>query len=197
MEVRSVYLLLIGNRHFHAQLLPKQTEMEPKERMANMAQTGQKVVGSLFQIFDWISLHTARFLLNQDRGFRVKDWRSGSGIEDRILLTICKNVLTKFPKTNLKRPQNERKWSENGLWFTFVYKIGTFLWAQCFCLCVFHLQIVRLRSESVPGELFLVIIRFWETAHLPLPQANTTTYFLLRAKVWLRGGVGEQFPTDV
>ena len=45
VEVRSVYLLLIGNRHFHAQLLPKQTEMEPKERMANMAQTDQKVGG--------------------------------------------------------------------------------------------------------------------------------------------------------
>ena len=36
---------------------------------------------------------------------------------------------------------------------------------------------------------------FWETAHLPLPRANISTYFLLnRAKWWLRGGVGGQFP---
>ena len=104
-----MYILLIGNRHFHAQLLPKQTEMEPKERMANMARTGQKVGGKPFSNFDWISLHTAGFLVNEDRGLRVKDWGSGSGIKDRISLTICKNVLTEFPKTNLKRPENERK----------------------------------------------------------------------------------------
>ena len=35
---------------------------------------------------------------------------------------------------------------------------------------------------------------FWETAHLPLPQVNINTYFLLRAKGWIRGGVGGQFP---
>ena len=61
MEVRSVYLLLIGNRHFHAQLLPKQTEMEPKERMANMAQTGQKVGGKPFSNFLLDFLTHSRF----------------------------------------------------------------------------------------------------------------------------------------
>ena len=40
--------------------------------------------------------------------------------------------------------------------------------------------------------------RIWETA-LPLPSANKTTqqhlsYFLLKAKCWLRGGVGGQLP---
>ena len=34
---------------------------------------------------------------------------------------------------------------------------------------------------------------FWETTHLPLPCANINTYFSLRAKWWLRGGVGRQF----
>ena len=32
------------------------------------------------------------------------------------------------------------------------------------------------------------IIRFWETTHLPLPQANINFYFSLRAKCWLKGG---------
>ena len=36
------------------------------------------------------------------------------------------------------------------------------------------------------------MIRFWETAHLPLPQANIKTYFSLTAKCWLGGGVGGQ-----
>ena len=35
---------------------------------------------------------------------------------------------------------------------------------------------------------------FLETAHLPLPKANINTYFSLRAKCWIRGGVGGQFP---
>ena len=33
--------------------------------------------------------------------------------------------------------------------------------------------------------------------HLPLPLANINTYFSLRAKCWLRGGVGEQFPRNL
>ena len=39
-----------------------------------------------------------------------------------------------------------------------------------------------------------IVIHFWETAHLPLPYTNINTYFSLRAKCWLRGGVGRQFP---
>ena len=38
------------------------------------------------------------------------------------------------------------------------------------------------------------ILGSWETAHLPLPFSNINTYFLLREKWWLRGGVGRQFP---
>ena len=39
----------------------------------------------------------------------------------------------------------------------------------------------------------------WETAHPPLPKANINTYFsyLLRAKCWLRGGVGGKFPRSI
>ena len=40
-------------------------------------------------------------------------------------------------------------------------------------------------------------IPFWETAHLPLPLANINTYFSLRAKGWLREGVGGQFSRKV
>ena len=42
-----------------------------------------------------------------------------------------------------------------------------------------------------------IIIHFWETAHLPLPKANINTYYSLRAKCWLRGGVGGQLPRNV
>ena len=36
-----------------------------------------------------------------------------------------------------------------------------------------------------------------ESADLPLPQANINTFFSLRAKCWLRGGAGRQFPRNV
>ena len=38
---------------------------------------------------------------------------------------------------------------------------------------------------------------FRETAHLPLPQANIKTYFSLREKRWLRGGVGGLLPISL
>ena len=44
---------------------------------------------------------------------------------------------------------------------------------------------------------FRIIIRFWETAHLPLPSANINAYLSLLAKCWLRGGGGGQFPRKV
>ena len=36
-----------------------------------------------------------------------------------------------------------------------------------------------------------------ETVHLPLPWVVFNTYFSLKAKCWLRGGVGGQFPRHV
>ena len=39
-----------------------------------------------------------------------------------------------------------------------------------------------------------VIIRFWETAHIPLPYDNINTFFSLRKKCWPKGGVEGQFP---
>ena len=44
---------------------------------------------------------------------------------------------------------------------------------------------------------FFVTTRFWETAHLPLPLANINTYFSLKAKCLLRGGVGGQFTRNI
>ena len=41
------------------------------------------------------------------------------------------------------------------------------------------------------------ILGFRETFHLPLPQVNITTYFSLRAKCWVRGGVGGQIPKNL
>ena len=43
------------------------------------------------------------------------------------------------------------------------------------------------------GKTLRIIIRFWQTAHLPLPLANIKTYFSLTAKCWLRGGVGSLY----
>ena len=40
-------------------------------------------------------------------------------------------------------------------------------------------------------------IGFWENTHLPLLQANINAYFSFRAKCWLKGGVGEQFPRNL
>ena len=45
--------------------------------------------------------------------------------------------------------------------------------------------------------IFWINLSFWETAHLPLPYANINTYFSLRAKWWLRGGVGVHFPRNL
>ena len=58
-------------------------------------------------------------------------------------------------------------------------------------------------SATARDEVLLLIDRdkrsehytFLGTAYLPLPNINT--YFPLRAKCWLRGGVGGQFPRNV
>ena len=42
------------------------------------------------------------------------------------------------------------------------------------------------KNTCVGGDIW-IIIRFQETAHLPLPYANINTYFSLRAKCWLMG----------
>ena len=52
-------------------------------------------------------------------------------------------------------------------------------------------------GQSYRKKTLWIILRFWEIAHLPLAEANINTYFLLRAKCWLRGGVGGQFPRNV
>ena len=54
------------------------------------------------------------------------------------------------------------------------------------------------RASSPPysrrqKEALWINLGFWESAHLPLPWANIITCFSLRAKCWLRGGVGGQF----
>ena len=48
--------------------------------------------------------------------------------------------------------------------------------------------------EVSPSWPERIIIRVQETAHLPLPEININTYFSLRGKWRLRGGVGGQFP---
>ena len=64
----------------------------------------------------------------------------------------------------------------------------------------------RARVEQLPKARFLKstnhekktgsLYDSGETAHPPLPYANIYTYFSLRAKCWLRGGVGGQFPRN-
>ena len=60
-------------------------------------------------------------------------------------------------------------------------KLGCEFWAQC--LTSWSQLLLTVSSE--------------ETVHLPLPKANINTYFSLRAKCWLRGGVGGQFPRNL
>ena len=45
-------------------------------------------------------------------------------------------------------------------------------------------------NKSAKGKQreFRINLGLWETAHLPLLEANIITYFLLRAKCWLRDG---------
>ena len=50
------------------------------------------------------------------------------------------------------------------------------------------------KRREVKKMINLLVLGFWETAHLPLPYAIIITYFSLRAKCWLREGVGGQFP---
>jgi len=45
--------------------------------------------------------------------------------------------------------------------------------------------------------IFWINLGFWGTAHLPLSYANINTYFSLRAKWWLRGGVGVHFSINL
>ena len=47
-----------------------------------------------------------------------------------------------------------------------------------------------LSSVATDGTDERIIIRFWETAHLPLPYTNINAYFSLRAKYLLREGLG-------
>ena len=56
-----------------------------------------------------------------------------------------------------------------------------------------HQPTVSLTGIADP-EGKVKIILFGETAYLSLPLANINTYSSLRAKGWLREGVGGQFP---
>ena len=44
---------------------------------------------------------------------------------------------------------------------------------------------------------FQISLGFWETVHLPLPQANIKTHFSLRAQCLLRRRVAGQFPRNL
>ena len=61
--------------------------------------------------------------------------------------------------------------------------------------------ILRLLNYKPPPTFKLppvpVYLGFWETAHLPLPQTNINPSLSLRAKWWLRGGVGGQFARNL
>ena len=46
-------------------------------------------------------------------------------------------------------------------------------------------------------KIFWIILGFRQTSHLPLPQVNIITYFSLRAKCWVTGGVGRRIPQNL
>ena len=53
------------------------------------------------------------------------------------------------------------------------------------------------KAPPQPNCLIALFVAESKSAHLPLPQTNINTYFSLRAKCWLRGGVGGLFPRNV
>ena len=61
-------------------------------------------------------------------------------------------------------------------------------------MLTFHMKKNKKKYEAFWDKIIIlfvwIIIRFWETAHLPLPETEIKTYFSLRAKCWLKGGVG-------
>ena len=97
-------------------------------------------------------------------------------------LTNNKNELWKTVKlTSFQKPQSQSV----SIVFKFVHQCP-FLYLLC------HLHILCIFWAVT---LDRIIIRFWETTHLPLPlpQVNINTYFLLGQNVGLREGVGGQF----
>ena len=46
----------------------------------------------------------------------------------------------------------------------------------------------------VSGNLLYFVLRIWREEKILISVANINTYFSLRARCWLRGGVGGQFP---
>ena len=65
-----------------------------------------------------------------------------------------------------------------------------------FILCFSLLDIFSAHSVTATAKIGS-FLGFWKPAHLPLPYANIKTEFSFRAKCWLRGGLGGQFPRDL
>ena len=99
-------------------------------------------------------------------------------------VTNNKNGLWKTVKlTSFQKPQSQSV----SIFFKFVHPCP-FLYLLCYLhiLCIFWAVTVD-----------RIIMRFWETTNIPLPQANINTYFSLRGKCWLKGAVGGQFPRNL
>ena len=78
----------------------------------------------------------------------------------------------------------------------------TWVYSTIGCNNKYHLESVDFLIERFEKIMFVTLLTctfqislsFWETVHLPLPQANIKTYFSLRAQCWLRRGIAGQFP---
>ena len=62
------------------------------------------------------------------------------------------------------------------------------------CICTRDWLSVELHYGSVLEDK---LGGFWVTDHLPLPLFNINTYYALKAKLGLRGGVGGQLPRNL
>ena len=70
--------------------------------------------------------------------------------------------------------------------------------------CFSEMVLINILDEQVKFKCVLMALippsdqfSFWKTAHLTVPYVNINNYFSLRAKCWVRRGVGRQFPRNL
>ena len=71
-----------------------------------------------------------------------------------------------------------------GRWVSLFFRLGS--------LCPFPTISERSRRDPTGDQL-----GYWETTHLPVPKPTLTLTSQLRAKCWLRGGVGGHFSINL
>ena len=117
-------------------------------------------------------------------------------------VVACLRFPTKLVEISRSRAKTAKKCIKKGRWrcklkllFLFIKSIAflPFSFTSPSSLLKLSALKVSMPVSTNTRQQRSIIIRFWETTNLPLPQVNINTYFSLRAKCWLWGGVGGQF----